>query len=436
MLPFLSLPRGRANEHLAFFNYERLYWDARYSEGHRSHEIDVQSIMCDVSWESSEAGGITVNRHALRTSDKAAGALRWLAEKVKLNRKNFVCGQQYKEFMALNYRVADVEPYPPGFELKWIVRAINEGEPTGQWAKHSFPVTTNVLFRERPEFDLEWEGNGVSVVDSMGEAESKDFNDGMTWHSNAIAPDRIVVCPIVFWKYPQEFARHRNRLRSRLELNTAIPGQEEDADYTGTFCNLRFGIVPLWTKAPADTQAPVTCGLACEFPLNWTHLCCVRFEPYAGSRGAEIWNPAHPVIRQLNREAWQWANKVFRANRNPLPYRDELLVNAARAASWILHCIIESSYEIWGALAETNPEFLPAIWSLIFGPKIETNSFPPICQWVQGRSEVKLRALTPNGWVAHRDWSKAAEEFKKYLPDPGLEWRLLPKPRAASVDTA
>jgi hypothetical protein len=142
------------------------------------------------------------------------------------------------------------------------------------------------------------------------------------------------------------------------------------------------------------------------------------------------------VVRQLDREAWQWAQKAFSANRNPLPHRDKLLVSAARACSWILYSLREGSHEIWDALVETNPEFLSSIWTLIFGPQEESSPPAPICQWVQGRDEFKLRTLTPKGWVAHRDWNVSTEEFKKYLPDPGPSWRLLPKSRLTGGQTA
>jgi len=48
-----------------------------------------------------------------------------------------------------------------------------------------------------------------------------------------------------------------------------------------------------------------------------------------------------------------------------------------------------------------------------------------ICQWVEGAGESRLRTLGPNKWLALRSEKQDHAAIMKYLPDPGLEWKVI-----------
>jgi hypothetical protein len=168
-------------------------------------------------------------------------------------------------------------------------------------------------------------------------------------------------------------------------------------------------------------------GLACPFPPNWKHLCGVRFGSYSGQyESSSVWNPANVVVETVTTEAWNWCEKAFHASSlDPLPLKGPLLIDSARAASWILMSLDAGQFDIWDGLSDRDPDFLPTLWKTIFGfeKKQSDQRVPLIFHWVEDSADSRLRVLSPTDWIAHYNY-KARETIQGFLPDPGPEWTL------------
>jgi hypothetical protein len=78
-------------------------------------------------------------------------------------------------------------------------------------------------------------------------------------------------------------------------------------------------------------------------------------------------NPANPLVRQIDADAWAWASEAFRASLEPVHHRAELLASAGRTAAWMLRAI-RSTHERsdpWEWLFDTDPALLQALWALV-----------------------------------------------------------------------
>jgi hypothetical protein len=144
-----------------------------------------------------------------------------------------------------------------------------------------------------------------------------------------------------------------------------------------------------------------------------------------------LWNIDHPVVRKITVNAYQWAAEQFQTTLNPLGLRDEILADAAKAAAWIVRVFgkrgpygeeRKRQKEVWTALFERDPEFLPRLWQLTMDTKLDDVSRPLIMLWAG-----EIDVVEPHRWQTMSRYS-GKEELAKLVPAAPLEWRC-----AASV---
>ena len=345
---------------------------------------------CEVNWESPEAGEIAVNRHSFDLSEKATKALQWLADKAQTMKGDFLRNPGGQVFSSLNHRVLERTPTDLA-QFHWFERAsTNPGSESNDlsWKRQQLPFTSATFFEEPPMVRLRWNGKDVAILPSMRKTEDDDDFKGVAWHTENSAPDRFVLCPKVWVRFsfkPEQISHRREKPLSINEyfLSYKGLGNRTLVSESETVMQVRMGIIPLWTDTPGHGVRPSPWGLECRFPPNWTNICGIAFEGY-GSSGTtkHVWNPSHALIRWLDLSAWKWARSAFVHDLNPLPQRDQLLVSPSRAAAWVLRCLLDKAHEIWDALPERDPLFLPNIWRILFPDSAPSS--PHIYGWRKG----------------------------------------------------
>jgi len=183
---------------------------------------------------------------------------------------------------------------------------------------------------------------------------------------------------------------------------------------------------------------------------------------FVTQRKINLWNPNSILFEVITKEGWEWCLDVFRKkdlnkdigneddyasmftdeSLDPLPHKEQLLINKGRTAAWIVCCLLAEtliSKDLWNWLVESEPTFLNEVWEVLFASYGEDFRGTPICQWVEKdkmneesvdffeflneKKEPKrsyLIVLTPDGWETFDD----EITIKRYLPDPGSDWRL------------
>ena len=189
-----------------------------------------------------------------------------------------------------------------------------------------------------------------------------------------------------------------------------------------------FGLVPIWTTPPKFLPRPHVAGVTSRFPQKWPTICGAVFDNYFGyDKEIRIWNSEHSIISHIDSESWDWCAKTFPSSLDPLPQRDEVLSRRSRASAWMIRCLSNNAHELWDGLRDRDPIFLQDLWQVLFPEGEQTRSKEKvICQWVESSVSGRLRILDPNGWVAVHPWKEQEDTIiKEYLPDPGLEWRVI-----------
>jgi len=172
-------------------------------------------------------------------------------------------------------------------------------------------------------------------------------------------------------------------------------------------------------------------GVITRFSPNWQNVCGLQVEYRRlalEDRSMNLWNPKHLVVRMIDEKGWQWCQVSYKDLLDPLPCKNELLKNKSRAAAWIILCLCREARDLWSGLADRDPSFLRDLWELIFGSlsKSSQQLASPILR-IRER-ESKLDVLTPKGWAVLDGLNDSdSKQIKKYLPDPGPEWRIVVK---------
>jgi hypothetical protein len=197
-------------------------------------------------------------------------------------------------------------------------------------------------------------------------------------------------------------------------------------DHKGEVWRVRGSLTPVWTRARASADS--SWGILTAFPPEWKYLCGAYIDDCFGdSESAWLWNEANPIIHRVNSESWGWVKGRFvHDNVNPLTYKSDILSNASRAAAWILISLMFGASEIWNALKDNDPDFLPSVWALVFGAGAGPSE---VLSWHQSDYAI-LRILTPSSWVRTNAENAKRGAIQKLLPTPSKEWRIVVQPTA------
>jgi hypothetical protein len=343
----------------------------------------------EVDWTSAEAGRIGVNPHQIDLSERALGTLVWLNQQGVDLCRTFLTRTRDSVYVSLNCRVMGTE-IPESVKASWLAVREKAKIADATWEHLKTPLISvlSLMYEIRPETNAKWDSKSVSIVYCLGQKDDDDPYDGLAWHARNFPPDRIC-------------------------LRGTVP--------------YFYGLTPLWTDEPTKKRPTHFAGLICPFPPLWRHLCGAQFQNYARrDQGVAIWNPENAIVQAVTAESWAWCTENFGKSLDPLSLKGSLLMEKARAASWVLMCLQAEQSDLWDGLSERDPSFLPTLWNTVFGGDIESRHWPlqGVFEWVEASANSRLRVLTPTGWGVYRTYEHFSK-IKEYLPDPGTEWTVV-----------
>ena len=405
LVPYFELPRGncagfmraaekggsivilRAGKRELFVPESEHLWawygasvPARLREKHGSYRIYQDRHVLEINWENSAAGEVRINRAEVDLTPAARSAHKW-AGKQGRDIESQLFGQWPNTYAELNLRICHNLELPR-YERCWkLGRDPTAGE--GIWGPIPFPVVdASVLDRDlrTPEIkSLRWRGRTVRTLLPLSARPS----DQGRWVPAPSPPDRIV---------------------SLMPDLVRVTG--------------------LWERAEQPPAAKCPLGLTSSFPRPWPHVCAFGYRyPHQ-----TFWNPANSAVQAVDHEAFEWwraqcaEDPWEKRQPDPCSIKDEILASGGRAAIWLLHVLEEKEQDVYLGALERDPEFILALWRLLYPQAERENSAAPpvIAMWFQERFESELCTVSPSEFRR----LKALDEITKLLPDPGAEWRL------------
>ena len=188
-------------------------------------------------------------------------------------------------------------------------------------------------------------------------------------------------------------------------------------------------IIPIWTMPPKTPVRQHPFGFTSAFPVNWSSLCCVKLKDVPQfATNTHAWNSEHELPLSVDLQGHDWCKTVFAKSLDPLPLKQEILSNRSRAAGWVMMCLMTEAREIWSGLIERDKAFLWELWELVFSSRNGIHGKDrAICMWGEdSHDDSILCVLTPSAWRDLNCWNKRDYRIvKRYLPDPGLEWKVI-----------
>ncbi|HAJ26871.1 MAG TPA: hypothetical protein DCG53_06435 [Syntrophus sp. (in: bacteria)] len=357
---------------------------SQYRFAHRRTESFGPIIEIDLT--SDDAATISVNRNEINYSKQADQAIVWLQALINAMYQEFHIENYASVYSMLNCRLTQGR-LPPE-KKNWLSVKQNKEKDISSWGPIKYPAISSLTFafNDNLPMNLVWKKKPVSIVRCLAGLNEDDHYDGISWNPRNFPPHQIV----------------------------------QIDSYT-------MKISGLWTSSLPSSDVMHVMGVTSIFPPNWQNLCAVKFKYFYQTNIDEVvWNPHHPIVRAVDESSWTWCLDKFKASCDPLPHREEILTNKGRVAAWFVLCLQKEEKYLWDGLKDRDPLFLPQVWQIIFDIPVENRlaMLPQIIEWVQDTSP-RLRVLTPEGW----DVCLENEQIKKYLPDPGLEWRVVDKDR-------
>ena len=333
----------------------------------------------EIDWTSAEAGRIGVNRHELTMNRKALAALDRIRQESAELCRQFLVRSEDSLYACLNCCLTG-KNLPENISPRWIAMKQNGNSREATWAPLIPPITTvvSLAYEYGRDENFIWNSKRVDVVYSLGDEDDDDPYDGIAWHPATLPPDRICL--------------RRNRVQA---------------------LDMPRGLSPLWTNdlvGTADTPSRLSFSLR---PRMESRMRCTFLQLCAASGGKVVWNCENPIVRAVTPEAWMWCRAAFAESLDPLPEREQLLMEKARVAGWILMCLQGVQAGIWDGLKERDPSFLPTALKAV-------SASNGIFQWVEDTVDSRLRLLTADGWLVHRP--KKDSKIGEYFPEPGAEW--------------
>lgn len=354
----------------------------RHSAQFASHprSIRLAGTFLRINWISNRVGEIMANRDEFhrRVHDSVEQEISFHWRRMF---QKFIEEFKDSEFAWFNERITELNSSLTN-PARWA-RASESRPEILHWDKIRFPALSRAslgYLSLAKDAKLEFETRSVEIIPLLSDPRP-DYNfadyRGIGWNSHYLSPDRVV-------RLPDRFSR----------------------------------MAPIWLRAPNNVV--VRPWLESKFPPQWRELCGAHFGWYAGQRkAASVWNKDHPLVKQLVSSAWEWCNQAFQKSIDPLPFRNELLLDRAKAASWLLQCIDQDSSKVWEGLSERDPEFLPELLRILFPGKRSIES-RQMLMWIEDMgTDSNLRVVDLTQWRVIRD-----KTIEQYLPRPSDGWEV------------
>jgi len=343
---------------------------------------DTLSVIID--WASEAAGPVTVSRASISLSEKAQRALDWLDEKRSEIYEDFLTRHASSIWSALNQTTANSSKPRPS-PLHWAVTVEADGSSKVMWQAIVPPLlcASSFAYESVQRSVVLWNSEPVHVTRCLGRPDAGAPYEGPSWIGPADSPDRIM------------------------------------ARLSGPFF---WGVLPLWVRRGGRVSS-CPAGLSSSFPPEWSAVCGVRVGRY-GSKidRATVWNSQNDLVKSVTLDAWQLCFSKLGPSLDPLPFRDLLLADRARASTWVLLCLQADARELWDGLPDRDESFLHQLWIVLFGPDSPTRH---VLYWLETTADDHLRILTPKSWTAVRpslqDYNKRLHE---YMPMPSEDWLI------------
>lgn len=356
-------------------------------------------IIVEIDLESPAHGSISVSRSQLTLTKAGVAAVRSAIREARKLRAELARTTADSAYYWLNLKAAGVRLLPKR-EINWLVPSAQRGQDPA-WGPMKFPSVSALAFAYEPKsffsLGISLGEEAVAVVPCIGAADDgTDPYEGDPWNHPGLCPQRIV-----------------------LEARQLPPGSDN---------LVPWGVVPVWTRRPSAKDRPSYAGPVSEFPPTWDFICGVRLTHFYRTRhGATIWNPAHPLLRLGGETAWRWCRSTFSESLDPVPVRRGVLSSPARAACWILMCLLRNQRDLWEGLRDRDPGFLQEVWRLAL-PGSEASGGEeapfPVLQLLQ-HHELKLRSITPAGWATGRvGLIPARSDLERRLAAVSDDWVL------------
>jgi hypothetical protein len=148
----------------------------------------------------------------------------------------------------------------------------------------------------------------------------------------------------------------------------------------------------------------------CEFPPAWSSVAAFGWS--GERRSLWLWNRAHPLSRQIEREDLEWF-----AGLSGSQVSADLLRTSGRTALYLMEVLRHSAFTLeYDQSEEFRPGFWRELWDNVGLSPAE------IVAWRQDHNgEGYLDLLRPEGLETIPGTDL---RIPKYLPDPGDEWKL------------
>ena len=354
--------------------HDRFIWRHYYGWGREGDMVNLEFDLHD-----EKAATPHVSRSTITIKPKGQQALEWLNRKRYKLIEEFVKENANSRYSLLNCRIANVfvsikDPQWPGLA----------DEKTGKrkLQRIEFPAVNSLswIYGSLPG-KLQYRGKAVTVLASVGTRKQTDHYEGISGIDFSTCPDKILLEKYAPWPT----------------------------------------IVPLWEKSLYGTGSQAICSLkAVSLPAKWKNIAGILF---VRQGGATIWNKALPLLKQIKNDDWKWAIEQTN-NIDPLSISDVLLKDRGRAIAWVLNFACTTNKDIWDALPERAPDFLKALWRIIFNLSDRSRVFKPIALWVEDSYKSRLRVLSLSGWNVYK-YESNREVIEQYMPDPGENWKLV-----------
>jgi hypothetical protein len=316
------------------------------------------SLGLEISWQSSKAGSMSVDRKSFSLSPAGVEAVKWANEQGKhLVREVF---SEASSFATLN-------AFSEGAKLDGVPEWILEDRGSGHfyWRKLDSPFVMDDDFDVGGfQKQLVWCGERVALIGSL-----RPLGIGREWKPVwwAGEPDRIVL------------------------VGDASSGRE-------------WRVVRLWTRFHERGVGVFFDTVSGLFPPRWPVLCGASF------RDALVWRKDHALVN-AHPEFFKNLHMAHElVQKEPVDTMLSRLENSPTWGAIILAYSLACVPAVWTGLVERAPSLIKRIWREIFGDQLQEIGF-----WSHGLTVVSIRG--------QRTIERAAD-LDRYMPDPGLEWKL------------
>ena len=352
-----------------------------------AHLVHVPNMLCEVDFHSDIVGSLEVSRGRLLLAENGSGLASWLAKEASRFLQEFVLREQASRYATSNAVIARLSTMDI-VEPHWGVLSKPDTEFAASWGRVKFPAvdSRSWIYQSIPEA-LTWKAKSVSILPCIRGPGHDSHYEGLGWWTGNLRVDRVL--GFTEW----------GRIRA----------------------------VPIWQKNPwSVVPSGQPASPSCRFPPAWKNIVGIAFDDI-DSAPQVLWNPGNRIVRLALTQGPISRVDFEHDLTDAIELRERTLTDAAKAAAWVLGilALLDSESLEWDGLTEREPEFVSALWALLFpGVKSET-TMHAVALWREKTPWSVLHLMTPTG---RRTFgvrkSEDMDEIGRWMPSPGPDWTL------------